>query len=126
MTHLTPFTALSAFLESQAALVQHHMSDKLIEGASKQSLTKREQKTVKEMKARLAKFEAKTDDKPPQVKRRSQPIPNRFWRKGWESVQSVTSSITTYLREVKLKTKVLLAPSLPDVPSIWLLTWIGD
>ena len=60
------------------------------------------------------------------VKRRSQPIPNRFWRKGWESVQSVTSSITTYLREVRRKTKVSLAPSLPDVPSIWQLTWITD
>ena len=41
------------------------MPDKLIEGVPKQSLTKQEQKQVKELKAKLAKIEAKTTDKPP-------------------------------------------------------------
>ena len=41
------------------------MPDKLIEGVPKQSLTKQELKQVKELKAKLAKFEAKTNDKPP-------------------------------------------------------------
>ena len=43
-----------------------------------------------------------------------------------ESAQSVTSSTTTYLREVRRKTKVSLVSSLPDVPNIWQLVWTVD
>ena len=43
-THPSSFAALTAFLESSATLMQHHMPDKIIEGTLKRPLTKHEQK----------------------------------------------------------------------------------
>ena len=65
-THQNSFAALSAFLESSATLIQRHMPDKIIEGTSKNPLTKHEQKKVDELKANLAKIEARTNEKPPE------------------------------------------------------------
>ena len=51
-------------MDSKAALVQKHMPDKLIEGASKDPPNKQDLKKIRDLKAKLAKIEAKTDDKP--------------------------------------------------------------
>ena len=64
-THCTPFAALTAFLDDKATLVQMHMPDKQIKGASKEPQTKQDLKRIKDLKAKLAKIEAKTDDKLP-------------------------------------------------------------
>ena len=63
-THLTPFAALSAFLDDKVAPVQQHMLDKLIEGALKEPHTQKDLKKIKDLKAKLAKIEVRTDDKP--------------------------------------------------------------
>ena len=65
-THPSSFAALTAFLESSATLIQRHMPDKIIEGTSKRPLTKHEQKQADDLKAKLAKIKARTNEKPPE------------------------------------------------------------
>ena len=60
-THLTPFAALSAFLDDKVAPVQQHMLDKLIEGALKEPHTQKDLKKNKDLKAKI---EVRTNDKP--------------------------------------------------------------
>ena len=50
-------------MQPSATLIQCHMPDKIIEGTSKRPLTKHEQKQVDELKAKLAKIEARTTKK---------------------------------------------------------------
>ena len=66
LLHGTPFKALSAFLNAQASLIQKYIPDKMNDGAStsKDSPNSKDYKKIKEMKAKIARLEAKVvDDK---------------------------------------------------------------
>ena len=59
------FAALTAFLKEKATIVQMHMPDQLMETAPKEPpLKKYELKKIKELEAKLAKYEAKVQEEP--------------------------------------------------------------
>ena len=64
LTYGTGFATLTAFLKDKATLVQKHMPDRLIKGASKDLPNKQDLKKIRDLKAKLAKIKAKTDVNP--------------------------------------------------------------
>ena len=53
------FKALSAFLKTETSLIQKYMPDKIVEDLSKEA---KDPRKTKEMKAKVAKIEAKVTD----------------------------------------------------------------
>ena len=58
------FAALAAFLKDKATMVQTHLPDRLMDSAKESQPKKHELKKIKELEARLAKYEAKVEEKP--------------------------------------------------------------